>query len=287
MKAHQLIKFTTALYSKPHLINQVGFDAVSAYLSSRNNLMVPMDEPSDMPMEPEAPDDLDDFDPESGVGVIDVCGALTYKSINGMCGTVGCSYEGILDQLDEMLEAGAKIIVLNCDSPGGEGYGAFETADEMRKKCDAVGAKMYSYNDGCMASACYALACAADEVISNPGAETGSIGVLIALMNDSQMLANMGLVRSFISAGDSKIPFDESGDWKESFIEDLQAKVDALYSQFCNHVSSYTSMSVQAVKDTQAKMFNAEDAMKLGLINKTMTRSEFVDYIITKQQGAM
>lgn len=279
MKPHQLIKFTTALYSRPHLINQAGFNAVAEYLAKRNQVgMMSFEETED-----ETPDDLDDFDPESGVGVINITGALTYKPVYGLCGAVGCSYESILEDAEELIEQGASIIVLNCDSGGGEGYGCFETANELRAMCDEVGVMVYAYNDGCMASAAYALCCAADEVISNPSAETGSIGVLIALFNDSQMLEKEGIVRSFISAGNSKIPFAADGTWKESFLEDLQTKVDSLYADFCNHVASYTNMSVEAIKNTQAKMFNASDALSLGLINNVMTRSEFVSYIVSKQ----
>lgn len=284
MKPHQLIKFTTALYSRPHLINQAGFNAVSAYFNTRNKqgLMVFEDEEDS----DNTPDSIDDFDPELGVGVINITGALTYRPVYGLCGAVGCSYESILEDAEELIDQGAKTIILNCDSGGGEGYACFETGNELRKMCDEASVKIYAYNDGSMASACYGLACVADEVISNPDAETGSIGVLVALFNNSKALEMSGIVRSFISAGDSKIPFDTDGSWKESFIEDTQAKVDSLYIDFCNHVASYTEMSVDSIKNTQAKMFSAKDALGLGLINSIMTRSEFVNYILSKQ-GAM
>lgn len=283
MKPHQLLKLTTSIYSRPHLISQAGFNAVSAYLNSRNKqgLMVLEDDA----VEPDSPDDLDDFDPEMGVGVIDVKGALTYQPIYGLCGAVGCSYESILDDAEQMIKQGAKTIILNCDSGGGEGYACFETANELRSMCDEAGVKLYAYNDGDMASACYGLACVADMVISNPYAETGSVGVLIALINDSKNLEDNGYTRSFISAGASKIPFAADGTWREGFLEDLQTKVDALYGDFCQHVSTHTGLSVDDVKATEAKMFSSADALSLGLINAVMTRSEFVDYIVSKQQG--
>lgn len=285
MKPHQLIKLTSSIYSRPHLISQAGFNAVSAYLNSRNKkgLMVFEDDIVEPP--DETPDDIDDFDPEMGVGVITVSGALTYKKVDGMCGEIGCSYESILESAEDMIERGATMIVLNCDSGGGEGYGVFECSEQLRKLCDDSNVKLYAYNDGCMASACYGLACVADEVISNKYAETGSIGVLIALMNDSKHLEDEGYTRSFISAGASKIPFAEDGTWRTGFIEDLQSKVDALYADFCQHVSTHTGLSTDAVKATEAKMFSSADALSLGLINSVMTRNEFVNYIVSKQKG--
>ena len=246
-------------------------------------MMLPQQE---IEMEEDSPDDLDDFDPESGVGVITIEGALTYKPVEGMCGEVGCSYESLLDNVSDMIEEGAKIIIFNIDSGGGEGYGAFETANEIRKKCDEAGVYTIAYNDGCMCSAAYALACVCDEVIANPDAETGSIGVLVALINDSEHLAKEGYARSFITAGDSKVPFDEEGGWRPEFLTDLQTKVDTLYQKFVAHVATYTGLSSEQIIKTQAKTYMADDALSLGLINSIKTRSEFIDYILQKQ-GAM
>jgi ClpP class serine protease len=279
--SHKLIRFTQGLYSRPHLISQAGFEAVSHYLTKRNLMDL---EPAGSEPD-EDPDDLDDFDPDSGVGVINVQGGLTYRPYPDACGVAGCSYTSILEDAEELLESGATTIILNVDSGGGEGYAAFETANELRKMCDEAGARLYAYNDGCMASAAYALGCVADEVISNPDAETGSIGVLVALANNSEQLKKMGIVRSFITAGANKIPFDEDGGWREGFLKDIQTKVDILYDNFAGHVSQYTGLSIEDVKATEAKMFMAKDALSLGLINSIMTRSEFVSYIVSKTQG--
>lgn len=281
----KLLRLTESIYSRPHLISESGFAAISHYLDNRN-LGVLLMEPMDDPMDPDEEDDMKPMmDPQMQVGVLEVHGALTYKPIEGLCGAIGCSYQMLLDCAEDMIEEGVKLIVMDCDSGGGEGYGAFETANELRHMCDDAGVKLIAYNDGDMASACYALACVADEVISNPYAETGSIGVLIALMDVSKAMEMNGLKRIFISAGDSKIPFAEDGSFKPDFLASLQEKVDALYADFVNHVSNYTGLSAKAVRDTQAKMFTAQEALNLGLINKVMTRSEFTDYIATQIQG--
>lgn len=281
----KLLRLTESLHSQPHLISQAGFKAISHYLDSRNKYgLMNFDMPDEGDEQEDTPDDLDDFDPVSGVGVIEICGPLTYKATGweALCG--GCSYESILDQADSMIEAGAKTLILNCDSGGGEAYGCFETGNELRKMCDDAGVYLVAYNDGCMASACYALAVVADEVISNPSAETGSIGVLVALMNDSKHLEQEGYTRTFISAGEQKIPFADDGSFKKEFLADLQMKVDSMYADFVAHVTKYTMLSAEDVKNTQAKTFLASDALSLGLVNKVMTRSEFINYIVNKQK---
>jgi ClpP class serine protease len=100
------------------------------------------------------------------------------------------------------------------------------------------------------------------------------------LINDSKALEQAGYQRTFITDGTSKVPFDDDGSWKEGFIEDLNTKVATLGDAFRAHVSKYTNISVEDLKATQAKVYTAEDALSMGLVNKIMTRTEFVDYII-------
>jgi ClpP class serine protease len=279
-KPHSLLRLTQRLYNVPHLVDKKTFSAVSAYVDSRNaGLMSFTDDDEENETVPA-------FDQEADLGVITIIGPLTYRSsgFEALCG--GFSYEMLIEQAEEMLDNGIKTIVIDCDSGGGEAYGCFETANQLRQMCDEAGAKLYGYVDGSACSAMYGLICACDEVIANPYAEVGSIGVLIALMNDSKALEQEGYQRTFISAGDDKIPFADDGSWREGFLQDLQTKVDALYGNFVAHVSKYTGIAASDVTDTQARVFMADEALKLGLVNSIMTRSEFVSYIVNKQKGA-
>lgn len=275
MTAHRLIKLTQRLYSKPHMISQDSFDIVANYLHSRN-MMTPIQSDTEEEDEDDCPSII------NGVGVICLDGALTYKPIQGMCGEVGCSYTQLLQDFQELIKTGVKTIVMEIDSGGGEGYGCMETADDIRKLCDQNDVYLIAYNDGRIASAAYAIACAADEVISNPSADTGSIGVLVCLYNDSKYLENAGVVRSFVYAGNKKIPYAEDGTWKESFIQDLQSSVDMMYEQFVSHVNKYTGIDKEKIRSFQAGMFSAEESLSNGLINQIMTRSQFVDYLKSK-----
>lgn len=279
MKAHALHKLTESLYGKPLLVNKQTFDSVTSYLNMRNaGMMLPMAPEQDEPTE--APDDLDDI---NGIGVIEVVGPLTYKSTGweAFCG--GCSYESILEQADSLLDAGATTIILNIDSGGGEAYGVFLASHELRKMCDEYGAQLIAYVDGTCASAAYALACVCDEVVANPYAEVGSIGVLICLTDQSKALEDAGIRPVFISAGSQKIPYAEDMTFRPEFLADLQYKVDTLYEAFAEHVTSFTGLSVEDIKATEAKTYMAKDALAKGLVNKIMSNSEFVDYIVTKQ----
>lgn len=281
--AHSLFKLTQKLYGVPHLVNKQSFNSITSYLNNRNVMgmkLIPSPMADDESEPEEQPDDLDDI---NGVGIINISGPLTYKSTGweAMCG--GCSYEDILEQAEELIEAGCNSIVMVMDSGGGEAYGVFESANTLRSMCDNAGIPLYAYVDGCAASACYALACVADEIICNPYADVGSIGVLVCLYDTSKQDEMEGIKHIYVTAGKEKIPYNEDGSFKKEFLDDLQYKVDFLYEEFCSHVSNHTEMSVEDVKNTEAKTFIAKDALKMGLINQIMSNEEFVDYILSKQ----
>lgn len=282
MKAHSLHRLLASLYSKPHLASKSTLESVLTYLNSRNAGLMTFPEDSE-----DADEDLQpDLDGESGVGVITIRGPLTYRSTGWEAYCGGFSYEMLLDQVEDLIESGVTTIVIDADSGGGEAYACFETTDEMRRMADDAGVKIYGYVDGSACSAMYAILCACDEVIVNPFGEVGSIGCVICLYNDSKNLEQEGYQRIFVTDGTEKVPFDEDGSFKKEFLNDLQDKVAELGGAFREHVSKYTGLSIQALKDTQAKVYTANDALSMGLVNKIMTRSDFVKYVLDKQNGA-
>lgn len=279
MKAHSLHRLLASLYGRPHLISRDAFQSISTYLNSRNtSLMTFQDDSAEKVEKPE-------LENNAGIGVLSVMGPLTYRSSGweAFCG--GYSYEMLLEQSAELIESGVKTLVIECDSGGGEAYGCFESATELRKMCDDNGVKLYGYVDGSACSAMYALICVCDEVIANEYAEVGSIGVLIALYNDSEHLKQEGYERIFITDGTEKVPFAEDGTFRDGFIADLEKRVAELGDAFRNHVSMYTGISTKDLKATNAKVYSASEALSIGLINKIQTRSEFISYVVDQHKG--
>ena len=217
---------------------------------------------------------------ESGVqpqyGVLNVEGVTTYKATGweALCG--GTSYESLVTQMEGFVDQGLKEVYMLVDSGGGEAYMMMQTSQTLRKLADDNNIKLIGYVDGMAASAGYGLLSCCHEIITNTDAEVGSIGVVISLMNNSEQLSKEGLKRSFITAGASKVPFDTDGEFKDEFLADLQDKVDVLYEQFTGHVASFREgMSQDQVKATEAKMFQSDKALKLGLVDKVMELRDF------------
>ena len=262
-------------YDKPHLISPTSLEVISEFLEDRNSGNKEMAvNPKDMPTT------IMEKHIEDGVAYLPVSGALTYESTGweAMCG--GQSYQRLQAMFDESVSMGVKTIVLDIDSPGGEAYGMFELGSYMRDKADKNGVKLISYVDGLAASAGYGLAASAHEIVSNPQAEVGSVGVVVKLRNSESEKTS-----TYVYAGENKIPYDAEGNFSEGFLQDLQDKVDTLYEGFTSYVAEMRDMKQQDVIDTQAKVFMAKDAVENGLVDALLTREEFFEKLAQKEGG--
>lgn len=273
-KQRPVTRLTSELYNTPHLISQAAFATITTYLDMRNTGMLAQIE--------KVSASLDQPEAVGKVGIINIHGSLTNKPVESMCGATGTSYAGLLNQMSELIEVGCKTIVLDIDSGGGEAFNCFQTANAMRAMADNKGVYLISYVQSMAASAAYALAVCADEVVCHPQGQVGSVGVLVALLNNSKQLEMNGLSRTFVTAGANKIPFEADGSFREGFLEEIQTRVDDLYGQFCAHVASYTGLSVEEVQATEASVFSGPTALSMGMVNSVMTNEEFATYIATR-----
>lgn len=279
MKPHSLFRLTSRVYNTPHLITPQAFNVILNYLDARNLSEVEMYSPTeDASYEQEKPY-------ADGLGVLKVDGSLTYKPVMTMCGEAGTSYQSLVAQVEEMAEAGVRTIVMEVTSGGGEAGHCFQACEDIRAVCDANNIKLIGYADTMAASAAYALISICDEVVANPSASLGSIGCVVALTDASKAYEKAGLKRIFITSGESKVPFAEDGSFKKEFLDDIQESVNRLNAEFAAHVSKFTGLDVESVMGLQAKVFDAQDAVKIGLANKIMTNKQFAAYVASIHQG--
>jgi ClpP class serine protease len=283
--AHNLHRLSNKIYNTPHLITPSFFENITEYLDKRNFSSFDFDEQLSLSDQRTKPLERLSYNADTKVGLVPVDGALSYVAHVGMCSGESASYKGILADVTTLVSAGAKVIIIDADSGGGEAYGMMETASAIRKMADDNGVRLITYVDGIAASAMYGLAATSHEIIINPEAEAGSIGVVVGLVNYSEAEKRYGAKKTFITAGDSKVPWAEDGEFKREFLDDIQMKVDRLYDKFTNHVSTFRKIPQATVKSYGAKVYVAEDALAKGLVDSIMTREEFFDYLGSIVEG--
>ncbi len=278
--AHSLQRLLSSIYSQPHLITAEALKPIIDYLQMRNSVNFEVVPKENLQTKKE-PGKYGD------VGEIIIDGALSYQPVYGECGAVeGTSYVGILHQARELIDNGVKVLVTTHSSPGGQASHCFSTANDLRAMCDEAGVKWVSYIDEMSASASLALGIAADEVVIHPSGETGSIGCVCAILDVSKALENAGIKPIYISSTPGKTPFNEDGSFSEGFLSRMQEDVTKLGNQFIAHVNKYTGLSSEDISNMDARMFDAEQALEIGLVNKIMDHNQFVDYLNILTKGA-
>ena len=215
-------------------------------------------------------------------GFLDITGTLVAKhdDFNACMGFT--SYEKLYSQFEKQVSMGVEKLVLNVDSGGGSAFSCFEMASQVKDLAVANNIPIYAYVDGLSASAAYAWSSIADEIVARPDSEVGSVGVVVQLVNNSKMLEKTGITRKFITYGENKVPFDDSGEFSNRFIQSIQDKVNKTGLQFNSFVAKNRNMQVEDVITTQAEVYDAEDALEIGFIDKIMTKSEFYDDYLPK-----
>lgn len=217
-------------------------------------------------------------------GNLNITGTLVAKAgeIDADCMEL-TSYEKLHSTFQKQVNEGIQELVLHVNSGGGSAFSCFEMAKEVKDLATSKGIKIYAWVDGLSASAAYAWTSIADEIVARKDSEVGSVGVVVQLINNSKMLENIGITRQFVYHGDQKIPFTDSGEFSPQFISSIQKKVDKTGLEFNTFVASNRNMSVKDVIATNAEVFDADQALAVGFIDKIMTQSEFFnDYLPSK-----
>ena len=141
-KQNKIVRFTSELLSRPQLITPEAFAIVTEYLEARNSGSLDRpalwydEDDSESAAKPKA-----NYDVKASVGVLNVHGSLSAKPVMTMCGAVGTSYQALLEETQEMLDAGIKNIVMHVSSGGGEAYSCFTAVSQFRSMVDEAGLK--------------------------------------------------------------------------------------------------------------------------------------------------
>ena len=288
--AHRLLQLSRRVFNTPQLITLPNMTMIADFLNDRNSgLTTGVKLQVSPPNDPDCDDNDDmpweapEYYPEYSLGIIAINGVLTNLPFEGSCGVEGVSYTSIVSNFQSLVDQGAQTIVLDIDSGGGECFGSFDSALQCQKLAKDNNVFVSTYVDGIACSAAYIWAAIADEIVMNPMSEVGSIGVVVQLQNINRMKTAMGIDTTYLYAGANKIPFDTSGGFTETFLTDLQSRIDYLYSVFVEYVSEMRNITPESVRGTEASTYMPDQAIKLGLADSMMTKADYTDYIFKKK----
>lgn len=270
------------VFNTPLMVHPAKLDAIIAGLGSRllgrSDLVLPSHGAStgEMFSTRKADRSPNGYRIDNGVAVINVSGALVHRSqFVSADSTYLLGYDTVATDLDNALsDADVHAIALVFDSPGGEVSGAFELADRIYAA--RAQKRIVAIADELAASAAYLTGSAADELVISGTGMVGSVGVVTRHVDMSRALANDGIEVTHIYAGAHKIDGNPFEPLPASVRADFQAEIDSVYADFVAAVERHRGMSAEAVRGTEARMYRADDAIRIGLADRRASTDQII-----------
>lgn len=178
--------------------------------------------------------------------------------------------EGLSDALDQAREdASVAAIVLEVNSPGGGVTASdlmHQSITEFKERTDKP--VVVSMGD-VAASGGYYISTAADEILANESTLTGSLGVVLPLLNFSEASQEYGVTQDYITSGEFKAM---GSSWKELTPEErgiFQSIVDEEYEGFVEVIVEGRDLPEERVRElADGRVYSGEQARELDLVDR-------------------
>ena len=175
-----------------------------------------------------------------------------------------------------------KGIFLYVDSPGGTVYHSDELYLKLMEYKEKTGRPIYAYFSNQACSGAYYISMAADKIYCNRNCWTGSIGVIISLLNYEKMLEKVGVSEIDITSGKNKTIGSAAHPMTKEQEAILQSLVDEAYDQFTGIVADGRKLDIKKVKElADGRIYSALQAKDLNLVDEIMGLEETKDAIIS------
>lgn len=163
-----------------------------------------------------------------------------------------------------------KAVILDIDSGGGSITASDVIYNALLEfKAAQQGRKVVAIFGDIAASGAYYVALPADKIIAHPTTITGSIGVLIQVLNIKGLGEKVGVKDVTIKSGRNKDLLNPFEDISEEQRAMLQEVIDEMHDRFVSLVSASRRMSKEEVADlADGRIFTASMAKDLGLVDQ-------------------
>ncbi len=163
-----------------------------------------------------------------------------------------------------------RAIVMRINSPGGAIAPSQEIYEEIRKVRAKSKKPIVASLDSVAASGAFYIATACDQIVSNPGSITGSIGVILQWMEIKDLVAWAKMKPETIMSGamkDTGSPYRDLTDVERAYLQRITSQ---LHTQFIHAVAVGRKGKVSEAEVTRiadGRIFTGEEAMALKLVD--------------------
>lgn len=220
---------------------------------------------------------------------------IVLVNIKGIISTASDSFlssgsgtvEGFKKQLkhikeDEQVEA----VLLLIESPGGGITASDIIYNEILRYKEEKGKKVVVLMGDVAASGGYYISVAADKIIAHPTTITGSIGVILPLMNISELINKYGIEDASITSGDMKDIGSPTRPMRPEEKAVLDGIIQQMYERFVSVIATGRNMPVEEVKKlADGRIYTAQQALEGGLVDQLGYLSDAIE--TTKEMAGL
>ncbi len=171
----------------------------------------------------------------------------------------------VLEAAFNLKRARAVFLVIN--SPGGSAVQSSLIAQRIRALAEEKKLPVIAVVEDAAASGGYWLACAADEIVLDPGSIIGSIGVIAQGFGLGEALGRLGVQRRLRTAGTEKSFWDPFGPERPGDVARLDELLEELHAEFRAWVQARRGSRLQAPPEVlfTGRFWAGRRGVELGL----------------------
>ena len=219
--------------------------------------------------------------------VLDISGPLVNRDVNaGPCSASPVSYAAIRSEIAVAVsDPRIDTVIARIDSGGGMASQMVDLNEFIRDTiANNPQMRFIASIDDDACSAAFGIACAFPERYISRTGVAGSVGVVVKHTDVSKAEANIGVKHTYIYAGANKILGNSSEPLTPDAKEMIEKRVKMHYDLFVKSVSDSLGITEEAVRATEANVYQGQDAVDVGFATGLKT---FTEILLSLEDGTM
>jgi len=211
------------------------------------------------------------------IAIIDISGPIMYSNDDTFSTNLG-NANNIISNLEDIRKKNIKSILIRLNSPGGTASASqsvYQKIIDLRKKHNI---KVFAYMQDVAASGAYYIASACDKIYCTPSTITGSIGVIMQVMDLTSLGNKVGYQTNVIKSGKYKDignSFRKMGDDEKKLLQEM---INDTYNEFLKAVSNGRNMKLDTVRKlADGRIYTGNQAYANKLVDKLGTQEDAIN----------
>ncbi|MHC4320837.1 MAG: signal peptide peptidase SppA [Planctomycetota bacterium] len=202
--------------------------------------------------------------------IIPLKGVITGQSSKKLFQETPSIVDSVKQQLEQARDDNdVKAVILEINSPGGGITASDIIYEKVLEFKERTNKKVIVSMQDVAASGAYYISAAADKIMSHPTTITGSIGVIMPLINIANLVEKYGIEDNSIKSGDMKSigsPLKKMSDGEKKVLHDI---VDEMYTRFLNIIAVGRNMEIEDVRElADGRIYTGKQALDNGLVDQ-------------------